>query len=164
MISPADDAAPAPRRLTWRCAICKQLLVLRPTSETEETFRARCADHERRSIICRAKVLTKQLYAAGLVPLRSQDGSEFTLNYHTLKDAGLTVSHRTHIVGDWARSTPWGPRWAVLYDAYLIRTNHRITLTQRIEAVREGAVDPGGPAIEAFLALADAKLAIGGAP
>jgi hypothetical protein len=153
-----------PRRLTWRCAVCKRLLVLRPTTETEEAFLARSAEHERRSITCRAKVLIKQLYADGFVPLRSESGRDFAPSYHPLKDAGLTVSHRTHIVGDWVRPTPWGPRWAVLYDAYLIRSNHSITLPQRIEALRESVVTPGGPAIEAFLALADVRLAIAGAP
>lgn len=154
-----------PRRLTWWCPICKQRLVLRPTTETEDTFRARCAEHERSGHICRAKMLIENLSAAGLVPLRTVGGDDFTLNYYALKDAGLTTSHRTHIVGDWVRSTPWAPRWAVLYDAYLIRTRRDITLTQRIAALRDAAATPEeGERVAAFLALAKVDLAITGAP
>lgn len=160
------DLTEAQPRLRWRCSICKVLLALRPTSETEDTFRARCADHERGSNVCRAKVLIKQLYTEHFVPLRTECGTDFTLNYHALKDAGLTTRHLTHVINDtWVRSTPWGPRWAVRYDNYLIRTQRCITLQQRIEALREASTNPGGgDGVEAFLVLANAGLAAEGRP
>jgi len=148
----------------WRCPICKKLLVLRPTTETADTFRARCAEHERQGNICRAEMLGKRLHAEGLVPLRTMDGHDFVFTHNALKGAGLVTQHQTHVVMDYVRSTPWGPRWAAHYDTYLFR-QLKLPLTRRIAALIEAAATAESrDSAVAFVALAEVPVDLDGFP
>jgi hypothetical protein len=152
---PDDESPDRPPRLRWRCTICNQLLVLRPSTEIEGTFMARIATHVRTGNVCRAKMRIRQLQAAGLVPLRTHDGGSFVMGYQPLKEAGLSASHLTHIVNDYVRPTPWAPRWAVQYEEYL-RRKRNLSLIARVAELAEAAADP--ERIQAFLGLLTEKI------
>jgi hypothetical protein len=139
--------------------------VLRPKTESEDRFRARCAAHERGGNVCRAKVLAKKLEAEGLVPLRAETANEFTDGYNALKEAGLTTFYQTRIAGEnYVRPTPWAPRWAAIYDAYL-RRKRKIPLTARVAELIEAAATPENTdRVKAFLALSKVELVLYGFP
>jgi hypothetical protein len=159
MTQPSDDAPPPERpRLTWRCTICKRLLVLRPTTENEEAFRARCAAHANAARVCRAKLLVKQLEADGFTPLRTANGTDFVAGYAALKDAGLVTRYLTHVNHDYVTSTPWSPGWAAEYEDYLRRTRN-LSLSARVAELVEAAASPEATErARAFLALARDKV------
>lgn len=162
-----NDGAP-PARLRWRCPICRVRFALRPTTETEVTFRARCTAHEAASKVCRAKILIKDLFGQGLVPLRAYNNPRtFTETYAALKEAGLVHWYQTHVDGEnYVRPTPWGPAWAAQYDTYLFRTS-KTPLSERIALLVSVASSSDDiDSIRAFLALQgrQRQFDLGGAP
>lgn len=163
-----SDGVPRRRRRQWTCPACHRLFKRRTgrkRGENAEEFYKRCVQHQASGRACAAIILTKQLLADGLVPLRSKAENDFLSEYLGLNQAGLVQWHFTHVLTeDFVRRSPWGPAWAAQYD-YHLRRHKKRSLHARAEELRELAATPEGrEAAMAFLALGQFDVDLGGDP